>query len=192
MSMRQPNVMRWRVVPMCVGMAALALCRPICARAEVRNPNTDWFKNAGCGVFMHFLPGDAQGLARVEDFDVDALADQVATMGAKYFVLTLGQNSGFMNSPNSAYERITGYAPGQRCSTRDLPLDLYRALAPRGIRLMLYLPCQAPNRDVRAQEAFGLPQGPKDQPITVAFAKKWAQVIQELSLIHISEPTRPY
>ena len=78
MSMRQPNVMRWRVVPMCVGMAALALCRPICARAEVRNPNTDWFKNAGCGVFMHFLPGDAQGLARVEDFDVDALADQVA------------------------------------------------------------------------------------------------------------------
>lgn len=181
MSMRQPNVTRWRVVPMCVGITALALCRPICARAEVRNPNTDWFKDAGYGVFMHFLPGDAQGLARVKDFDVDALADQVATMGAKYFVITLGQNSGFMNSPNSAYERITGYLPGERCSTRDLPLDLYRVLEPKGIRLMLYLPCQVPNRDVRAQEAFGLPQGPKDQPITVEFAKRWAQVIQEWS-----------
>jgi len=146
-----------------------------------RSSATDWFRDAGFGVFMHFLPADAQGLERVKEFDVHALADQLEAAGARYFVLTLGQNSGYMNAPNPTYDRWTGYRPGERCSTRDLPLDLHRVLHPRGIRLMLYLPCQAPNRDVRAQKAFGLAQGPKDQPIDLAFAQKWAEVIHDWS-----------
>jgi hypothetical protein len=100
-------------------------------------------------------------------------------MGAKYFVITLGQNSGYFISPNATYDRSTGYAPGEKCSSRDLPLDLHRVLQPKGIRLMLYLPCQVPNGDARAQKAFGLPQGQKDQPIDLEFARKWALVIQE-------------
>ena len=141
----------------------------------------DWFKDARYGVFMHFLPdaSRARSLSFVDKFDVDALAGQLEAMGARYFVITLGQNSGYFNAPNAAYDKTTGYAPGERCAKRDLPLDLYRALHAKGIRLVLYLPCQAPNRDARAQQAFGLAQGPKDQPIDVAFARKWAQVIQE-------------
>jgi hypothetical protein len=149
--------------------------------APGKSTNTDWLKEAGHGVFMHFLPGDAKGLALVEKFDVEALAAQLASVGAKYFVLTLGQNSGYFNAPNAAYGRRTGYAPGQRCSARDLPLDLYHALQPKGIRLMLYLPCQAPNGDARAQQAYGLAQGRQDQPIDLAFAEKWSEVIQEWS-----------
>ena len=81
-------------------------------------------------------------------------------MGAGYLVLTLGQNSGYFNSPNAAYDKQTGYAAGERCATRDLPLDLYKgAIHAKGIGLMLYLPCQGPNGDPRAQKAFGLPQG---------------------------------
>lgn len=151
------------------------------APADPDNPNTDWLKAARYGVFMHFLPGDAPGLARVKEFDVEALARELETVGARYFVITLGQNSGYFNSPNAVYDRITGYAAGERCSTRDLPLDLYRALAPHGIRLMLYLPCQVPNRDERAQKAFGLREGAQDQPLDLEFAHKWAAVIQEWS-----------
>jgi Alpha-L-fucosidase len=117
----------------------------------------------------------------VEAFDVEVLARQLESVGAGYLVLTMGQNSGFFNSPNAAYDRTVGTRPGERRSTRDLPLDLQRALAGRGIRLMLYLPCQAPNEDPRAPEAFGLPRGPKDQPIDLAFARKWAAVIREWS-----------
>ena len=142
---------------------------------------TDWLKEARIGAFMHYLPGDAASFATVEDFDVDALAQQLDGMGAKYFVLTLGQNSGWFNAPNATYDRITGYAPGERCAKRDLPLDLSRALTPKGIRLMLYLPCQAPNRDPRAQKAFGLPQGAADQPLDLAFARQWAEVIHAWS-----------
>ncbi|NLH18128.1 MAG: hypothetical protein GX455_16250, partial [Phycisphaerae bacterium] len=136
------------------------------SRAAVSgNSNTDWFKDARYGVFMHFLPGDDKQLALVDSFDVNTLAGQLEAMGAQYFVITLGQNSGYYNSPNAAYDKVTGYAAGERCSKRDLPLALYEALKPKGIRLMLYLPCQVPNGDDRAQKAFGLPQGRQDQPI---------------------------
>ncbi len=161
--------------------ALVALFHPAGSTALPHNPHTDWFKNARYGVFMHFLPGDAKGLERVRDFDVASLARQLESAGARYIVLTLGQNSGYMNSPNPVYDRITGYKAGERCSTRDLPLDLYRALRPKGIKLMLYLPCQTPNRDGRAQKAFGLPHGPRDQPITIEFARRWSQVIYEWS-----------
>ena len=150
-------------------------------QARPNNPSTDWFRDAKYGVFMHFLPGDPEGLALVEQFDVEALAGQLEKAGAKYFIITLGQNSGYFNSPNAAYNRFTGYAPSERCAKRDLPLDLYRALQPKGIKLMLHLPCQVPNQDARAQKAFGLREGKQDQPIDLEFAKKWAEVIQEWS-----------
>ena len=160
-------------------LSGLLLGLPWALQADPQNRNTDWFHAAHYGVFMHFLPGDAQGLERVREFDVEALARQLEAAGAGYFVLTLGQNSGYFNSPNAAYDRLAGYAPGARCAQRDLPLAVYRALRPRGIRLLLYLPCQVPNRDRQAQAAFGLPVGPADQPIDLAFARKWARVIQE-------------
>lgn len=157
----------------------LALTDP--ARAALNNPDTDWFSQAKLGVFMHFLPSPQAGAQQVEQFDVKALADQLADLGVGYFVLTLGQNSGWLNSPNAAYDQRTGYPPGERCSKRDLPLELYPALKAKGIRLLLYLPCQVPNQDRRAQKAYGLAEGPKDQPLDLAFAEKWSEVIQEWS-----------
>lgn len=158
-------------------MGGLTLSAP----AAQPGSQAGWLHDARLGAFMHFLPGDAAGFATVKDFDAVALAQQLDAMGAKYFVFTLGQNSGYFNAPNAAYDRITGYQPGQRCAQRDLPLDLYQALHAKGIRLMLYLPCQAPNRDAQAQKAFGLAQGGKDQRIDPAFAKRWAEVIYEWS-----------
>ena len=142
---------------------------------------TDWLKDARIGAFMHFLPSPPNGSAAVAAFDVDALARQLDSIGARYFVFTLGQNSGWFNAPNSVYDRIAGFKAGERCAKRDLPLELYDALSAKGIRLMLYLPCQTPNRDAHVQKAFGLTQGKWDQPIDTVFAKKWAAVIHEWS-----------
>ncbi len=173
--------MKTKTATLVAGCLLASICLPVLAQDAGRNPDTDWFHDAQYGVFMHFLPGDAGTLALVDRFDVETLAGQLEALGAKYFCLTLGQNSGYFNAPNAAYDRRTGYAAGERCATRDLPLDLYRALQPRGIKLMLYLPCQVPNQDARAQKAFGLPTGPSDQPLDLAFAAKWAEVIQEWS-----------
>ena len=163
-------------------MAVAALLPLSNSRAEEGPSKTDWLHEAKIGAFLHLLPGNDEQFALLKDFDAESLAEQLDQMGAKYFVLTLGQNSGYFNAPNATYDRITGYQPGERCSPRDLPLELYEQLHPRGIRLMLYLPCQPPNRDPRAQQAFGLPQGPKDQPVSMELANQWGQVIEEWSV----------
>ncbi len=160
-------------------LASTALLSAHAGRLPDVSPDAAWLREAKYGVFMHFLPSDAKSLGLVGKFDAPALAQQLASIQAGYFVITLGQNSGYFNAPNAAYDRITGYAAGERCSTRDLPADPAEVLRARRIRLMLYLPCQAPNEERRAQTAFGLPQGKKDQPIDSAFAAKWAAVIQE-------------
>lgn len=141
----------------------------------------DWM-SGGIGAFMHFLPNPSTEIsAQVEAFDCEGVARQLAEAGAAHLIFTLGQNSGYYNAPNTAYDRIVGYAPGERCAVRDLPLELAAALAPHGIRLMLYLPCQMPFRDLRAVRAFGLPDEPLDNNriLTPAFAAKWAEVIRE-------------
>ena len=148
---------------------------------SARNPNTDWLRDSHYGVLMHFLPHEAISFALADQFDVDGLATQLESIGARYLVFTLGQYSGYYNAPNGAYDNTVGAAPGERCAKRDLPLDLHRALAPKGIKLVLYLPCQVGFGDARAQAAFGLPQGKQEQPFTAEAVEKWAAVIQEWS-----------
>ncbi len=174
------GINRVRVYASAIAFLVLLVCT-VAMRATPKNPDTDWFHAAKYGVFMHCLPGNDDQLALIKSFDTATVARQLSEMGAKYFVITLGQNSGYFISPNTEYDRVSGYKAGERCSTRDLPLDLFQALQSEGIKLMLYLPCQVPNRDERAQKAFGLPQGKKDQSIDPAFAKKWSAVIQEWS-----------
>lgn len=164
-----------------MGFSSVLLARTPSVEAADVSHAADWLKDARLGVFMHFLPGDPQGLSKVDDFDVPALTRQLKAMGAAYLVLTLGQNSGFFNSPNAVYDQVVGSVAGERCARRDLPLDLHRALQPEGIRLLLYLPCQTPNADRRAQRAFGLPEGSQDQPIDEEFAHQWAKVIHAWS-----------
>lgn len=164
-----------------IGFMAVALAAAVVSAGD-KNPDTDWMPTAKVGAFMHFLP-NAGNFDLVEAFDVQAVAGQLAEAGAAYFVFTLGQNSGYMNAPNATYEKIAGFAPHARCAKRDLPLELAAALKPRGIRLMLYLPCQTPNRDLQAIRAFGIPEEPvnRDRKIDLAFARKWAAVIREWS-----------
>ena len=78
------------------------------------------------------------------------IARQVQSVGAGYYQISLGQNSGYYLSPNAAYDRLTGIQPS-KCSRRDLVADLYEALHKRGIRLMVYLPSGAPAQDHAAR-----------------------------------------
>lgn len=163
-----------------------------------------WFRDAQWGVFVHYLADDATSAkdwnAQVDAFDVEGLADQLEQCKAPYFFLTLGQNSGHYCSPNATYDSIVGIKPG-KCSRRDLVADLYQALAPRGIRMMVYLPAGAPDRDPVAMEKLqwqpgkdidefappngmdenGVPWGAGNPP-NIEFQKKWQAVIREWSV----------
>jgi hypothetical protein len=163
---------------------------------------TAWFAECGWGIFCHWLgaPPSSDGgaeltakkwNAQVETFDVAGLADQLASASAPYFFITLGQNSGHYVAPNSAYDGFVGIEPS-KCSERDLVADLYEALHPRGIELLVYLPSGAPAADPVATERLGWEWGFEGEwPDSwekrrtgrrlVDFQLKWEAVIREWS-----------
>jgi hypothetical protein len=144
---------------------------------------TDWFHEAKWGVFMHYLaaPGaetDAEALnRRVDAFDVKGAARQLLETRAKYFVLTLGQNSGHYCVPNETYDNLTGIQPS-KCARRDLVSELHDALAPHGIRLMVYLSAGAPEYEPVAVEKLEWTKGGR----CAEFQRNWESVIREWSL----------
>ncbi|MCI0693595.1 alpha-L-fucosidase [candidate division KSB1 bacterium] len=147
-----------------------------------------WMGEARWGVMNHYL---ADWRARVDQidmsvetwnqligrFDVEGLAEQIKTVGAGYYIITVCQNSGYYLSPNAAYDRIVGIQPG-KCSRRDLVADLYEALYRRGIKLMVYPQSGAPNGDKIAKEALQWQNGPFPNK---EFQIKWEQIIREWS-----------
>ena len=138
-----------------------------------------WLASAKYGVFIHFLGGGPKWQEKVDAFDVEACASEMEQAGAAYVFITLGQNSGYTCSPNSVYEKYTGYKPNERCSKRDLPMELAAALSKRKIRMLLYLPSRAPQRDQQAMQ--GLSDVAERQPAPQAFTRKWSEVIREWS-----------
>lgn len=164
--------------------------------------NTDWFAECGWGVFCHYLgafPSTAGGAdlsaadwnAQVDAFDADGLARQLESARAPFFCITLGQNSGHFLSPNATYDRYVGIQPS-KCSRRDLVAELYDALHPRGIELLVYLPSGAPAADPVAMAKLewewgfegGWPQAwntKRTGKRLAAFQLKWEAVIREWS-----------
>jgi hypothetical protein len=147
-----------------------------------------WMAEARWGVMTHYLADwkarEMQQRMTVEKwndmvsrFDVEGLADQLKSVGAGYYLITIGQNSGYYLAPNAAYDRFVGIQPS-KCSRRDLVADLYEALHPRGIPLMVYLPSGAPAGDATARSALQWQNGPHRNR---QFQLKWEQVVREWS-----------
>lgn len=162
---------------------------------DSRRSNTKWFKDAKWGVFCHYLVGKEMSAdewnRRIDSFNTKNLAEQLESVGAKYFFLTIGQNSGHYCSPNSTYDSLVGIKPG-KCSKRDLISDLYDAVSSKGIKLLVYLPSGAPADDPIAMEKlqweWGFEGGhPKwntkrTGKRLIEFQKMWESVIREWSL----------
>lgn len=160
---------------------------PLAALAEPRNPHTDWFRKAGYGVFVHYLwdlqndPQQVHSLGRqtsweecVREFDVDRFADAMAEAGAGYVIFTMHQRTRFLIAPNATFDRLTGYKPGEACSTRDLVADLHQALARKNIPLMLYWTGDGPRQDPQAAAAMGW-----KEPVPTEYVRQWASVVRE-------------
>lgn len=163
---------------------------------------TDWFYAARWGVASHYLADSASNTApvtlsadawnrQVDAFDVEGLADQLAAAKVGYFMLTVGQNSGFYLAPNATYDRFVGIQPS-KCAQRDLITDMATALKQRGIPLLVYLPSGAPAADAQActrlQWAWGFKGGwphsweQRTGQRLAVFQLMWEEIIREWSL----------
>jgi acetyl esterase/lipase len=108
---------------------------------------TDWFHQAQCGVMTHYLgaPPSSKGGAeltaemwnkQVDAFDVAGLVDQLASTGAKYLLITLGQNSGHYCSPNAWCQGDQPQQPDEKV------IALTRQLAEKGGVVTFDVPIQ--------------------------------------------------
>ena len=155
--------------------------------ADRGNPNTDWFRDAGLGLMVHFLKGEnTEGGSKewneiVDGFDVELFAGQCKESGVNYVLWALGQNDGYYNSPNAAYDKIVGVQAGDLCSKRDLPADLIRALKQKGIKFMFYLPGNPPISNEEVTKKFQYTFR-KDSPTSQFTQECWEAVIREWSL----------
>jgi len=169
-------------------LALAALILPLThVHGEPMNPNTDWFRAADYGVFVHYLAGlqnnpeHIASLGRetpwdecVNEFDTELFAETMAEVGAGYVIFTVMQVRREMIAPNATYDRLTGYEPGEACATRDLVLDLYDSLSKRDIPLMLYWTGDGPRADEQANAGFQF-----GNPVSTEFVEKWASVVRE-------------
>ena len=75
----------------------------------------------------------------VDGFDVPGFADQAAEARVGWVIFCLDDHYfAWPCAPNRAFDKYTGYAPGEKCSRRDLILELADALNARGVKLICY------------------------------------------------------
>ena len=118
-----------------------------------------WMLKAKYGIFLHYqyrillgysiktkpqFPDPSQMNAGewnrfVDGFDVNGFATQMAEAKVGWVIFCLDDHYfAWPCAPNQNFSQFTGYAPGEKCSRRDLILDLANALNRKGVKLICY------------------------------------------------------
>lgn len=118
--------------------------------ADAYNPNTD-FMSGKYGIFQHYRYG-YNGLggslsnwnANINSFNAANWANTIAAEGATWVTFTIGQGRGYYCAPNAKWDELCrNWGIPVRSPSRDLVMDLYNVLNPKGIKLFLYFVCDA-------------------------------------------------
>ncbi len=128
-------------------------------RSEAGTGDTSWMNEGRYGIFLHYqyrillgysiktepqFPNPSQMTAEgwnrfVDGFDVKGFAQQMVDAKVAWVLFCLDDHYfAWPCAPNPAFSDYTGYAPGRKCSRRDLILELADALNARGVKLICY------------------------------------------------------
>jgi len=146
-----------RLIPLHIlSMVVVLACH---ARALAGTGDTSWMVQHKYGVFLHYqyrillgysvrtkpqFPEPSRMTAEewnrlVDGFDVKGFADQMERAKVGWVILCIDDHYfAWSCSPNKTFSEYTGYAPGEKCSRRDLVMELAAALQARGVRLICY------------------------------------------------------
>lgn len=143
-------------------ICALLLVLPSVVRGQTTAPTEDrtaWMPRAKYGLFVHYqyrillgysiktkpqFPDPEQMTAEgwnrfVDGFDANGFARQMAEAKVGWVIFCLDDHYyAWPCAPNQAFCEFTGYAPGEKCSRRDLISDVADALRPKDIKLIVY------------------------------------------------------
>ena len=121
--------------------------------------STDWMLRSNYGIFLHYqyrillgysiktkpqFPSPAEmnavGWNRfVDGFDVNGFVERMAAAKAGWVIFCMDDHYfAWQCAPNKTFSELTGYVPGEKCSHRDLIMELAEALNRKGIKLIVY------------------------------------------------------
>ncbi len=121
--------------------------------------DTSWMRKGKYGIFVHYqyrillgysvatkpqFPEPSRMSAVewnrfVDGFDVQGFANQAAEARVGWVIFCLDDHYySWPCTPNQAFDTYTGYAPGRKCSRRDLIGELADALNAKGVKLICY------------------------------------------------------
>ncbi|NML07828.1 hypothetical protein [Sphingomonas sp. G-3-2-10] len=155
-------------------VAKLAEIEADLARQRANRANTDWFADAGYGLWFHFIEQTTPRSGprkpykeAVDALDVKAIAKTVADCGARYLIWAVNHGSPHCPAPIKSWERLH---PGTT-TKRDLLMELADELAKYRIELMLYQNCPGTGKLIQQhQRAIDTP--------TFSEAEYAAQIIE--------------
>ncbi len=156
---------------------------------------TNWFRQSKWGIFTHYLHSiqntkTLYSMGRegsswedcVREFDVEKYVSLIKRAGAGYVIFTPMQCFRYLCAPSERYDEITGFQPGEACSTRDLIGELADAFWRENIPFMLYFTGDGPFKDEYAGRMMGLWDRDNGQKVSDTFVDRWSSVAEELSL----------
>jgi alpha-L-fucosidase len=151
--------------------------------ASITKHRAAWMSQGRFGLMVHYLISPAGNTAEgktenfnhtLDRFDVAGFLRQFHSTGADWLIFTIGQNTGYYNSPNRF---LDARKPGHT-SRRDLVLEIARGVKAAGKHFIAYLPAElaAPEE---LHKAFGWR---KDDPTQAAFQRNYCAFIRAYSL----------
>ncbi len=148
---------------------------------EIENPRVQWMKGK-YGLMVHWVaPGPPPQKGEyimnlnkaVENFDIKGFMTDFDRTGAEWLIFTIGQNTGFYSSPNTVIDSLAGFG---HTSSRDLVLEIAKAVKKRGKRFIAYLPCEVKGNSFMQKGFDWNTQPGTDQ---IEFQKKYLRVVRE-------------
>jgi hypothetical protein len=137
----------------------LSIIFQVSLTASAGTGDTSWMTKGKYGIFMHYqyrillnysymtkpmFPTPDQMTAKewnkfVDGFDVKGFANQMAEAKVGWVLFGLDDGAfGWQCAPNKSFSEYTGYAPGEKCSRRDLIMDVADALNAKGVKIIVY------------------------------------------------------
>ena len=142
----------------------------------------DWMAQGTHGVMVHYLITPKGHSAEekaadfnrtIDGFDLNHFMKQFEESGADWLIFTIGQNTGYYNSPNPALEEML---PG-RTPRRDLVMEIARRVKDRGKRFIVYLPVEVSGQAPDVQSALAWDPGDQKQ-----FLRRYLEFVRAYSV----------
>ena len=141
----------------------------------------EWMAKGSYGLMVHYLntpKGNTEEERTadfnriVDSFDLDYFMKQFEASNADWLIFTIGQNTGYYNSPNAFLDKAL---PG-RTSRRDLVLEIAKRVKALDKRFIAYMPVEVAGQSPEIHKAFAW--NPGDQ---TEFLNRYLQFVSDYS-----------